>query len=72
MQRNEALRVAYIDIVENLKDEETYKEFYSKLVKVDADGNDQEIYSIKLTGELGEGKPQNQNHAIIFTRGEAI
>lgn len=34
----------------------------------------QEIYSIKLPGDpkLGEGKPENQNHAIIFTRGEAI
>ena len=34
----------------------------------------QEIYSIKLPGnpKLGEGKPENQNHAIIFTRGEAI
>ena len=21
---------------------------------------------------LGEGKPENQNHAIIFTRGEAL
>lgn len=74
MQRNEALRVAYIDIVETLKDGKTCKEFYSKLVKADADGNDQEIYSIKLPGDpkLGEGKPENQNHAIIFTRGEAI
>jgi hypothetical protein len=27
-----------------------------------------------LPGEvkLGEGKPENQNHAIIFTRGDAI
>lgn len=34
----------------------------------------QEIYSIKLPGnpKLGEGKPENQNHAIIFTRGSAI
>jgi len=22
--------------------------------------------------KLGEGKPENQNHAIIFTRGEAL
>ncbi|KAK6924727.1 1,3-beta-glucan synthase subunit FKS1-like, domain-1, partial [Dillenia turbinata] len=50
------------------------KEFYSKLVKADVHGRDQEIYSIKLPGDpkLGEGKPENQNHAIIFTRGEAI
>ncbi|RAL36891.1 hypothetical protein DM860_016833 [Cuscuta australis] len=33
-----------------------------------------EIYSVKLPGnpKLGEGKPENQNHAIIFTRGNAI
>lgn len=32
------------------------------------------MYSIKLPGDpkLGEGKPENQNHAIIFTRGDAI
>jgi len=35
----------------------------------------QEIYRIKLPGkptDIGEGKPNNQNHAIIFTRGEAL
>lgn len=34
----------------------------------------QEIYSIKLPGnpKLGEGKPENQNHAIVFTRGNAM
>ncbi|XP_042472320.1 putative callose synthase 8 [Zingiber officinale] len=33
-----------------------------------------EIYRIKLPGPpiIGEGKPENQNHAIIFTRGEAL
>ncbi|KAF7837116.1 Callose synthase 10 [Senna tora] len=37
-------------------------------------GNGKEIYSIKLPGnpKLGEGKPENQNHAIIFTRGNAV
>ena len=31
------------------------------------------MYSIKLPGnpKLGEGKPENQNHAIVFTRGNA-
>ncbi|KAK9124975.1 hypothetical protein Scep_013821 [Stephania cephalantha] len=35
---------------------------------------DQVIYRIKLPGNaiLGEGKPENQNHAIIFTRGEGL
>lgn len=34
----------------------------------------QEIYAIKLPGnpKLGEGKPENQNHAIVFTRGNAV
>jgi len=33
-----------------------------------------EIYRIQLPGNpiIGEGKPENQNHAIIFTRGEMI
>ncbi|KAK6933685.1 Glycosyl transferase, family 48, partial [Dillenia turbinata] len=32
------------------------------------------IYRIKLPGPaiIGEGKPENQNHAIIFTRGEGL
>ncbi|KAJ0019986.1 hypothetical protein Pint_31311 [Pistacia integerrima] len=35
---------------------------------------DEEIYRIKHPGPaiLGEGKPENQNHAIIFTRGEGL
>ncbi|RCV43392.1 hypothetical protein SETIT_9G290700v2 [Setaria italica] len=75
LQRNEALRVAFIheeDSVSN--DGHATKEYYSKLVKADVHGKDQEIYSIKLPGnpKLGEGKPENQNHAIIFTRGDAI
>ena len=32
------------------------------------------MYRIELPGppNIGEGKPENQNHAIIFTRGEAL
>ncbi|XVF54616.1 hypothetical protein PTKIN_Ptkin05aG0196000 [Pterospermum kingtungense] len=73
LQRNEALRVAFIHTEENVAGEGK-REFYSKLVKADINGKDQEVYSIKLPGDpkLGEGKPENQNHAIIFTRGEAI
>lgn len=37
--RNEALRVAYIDVVENMKDG-NYTEYYSKLVKADIHGKD--------------------------------
>ncbi|KAJ7956112.1 Callose synthase-like protein [Quillaja saponaria] len=76
LQRNEALRVAFIHVEETgATDGKILKEeFYSKLVKADIHGKDQEIYSIKLPGnpKLGEGKPENQNHAIIFTRGEAV
>ncbi|KAJ8436777.1 hypothetical protein Cgig2_032005 [Carnegiea gigantea] len=74
MQRNEALRVAFIDVVETMKDGKVQTEYYSKLVKGDINGQDKEIYSIKLPGnpKLGEGKPENQNHAIVFTRGQAV
>ncbi|XP_024994756.1 callose synthase 9 isoform X3 [Cynara cardunculus var. scolymus] len=74
LQRNEALRVAFIDEVETLTDGKVHKEFYSKLVKGDINGKDKEVYSIKLPGnpKLGEGKPENQNHAIVFTRGNAV
>ncbi|XP_024969515.1 callose synthase 10 isoform X4 [Cynara cardunculus var. scolymus] len=75
LQRNEALRVAFIHVEESAgSDGSMVKSFYSKLVKADIHGKDQEIYSIKLPGDpkLGEGKPENQNHAIVFTRGEAV
>ncbi|KAL3512615.1 hypothetical protein ACH5RR_025332 [Cinchona calisaya] len=76
LQRNEALRVAFIHEEENGAAEggESKVLFYSKLVKADPHGKDQEIYSIKLPGnpKLGEGKPENQNHAIVFTRGDAV
>lgn len=74
MQWNEALRIAYIDVVENMREGQPNTEYYSKLVKADIHGKDKEIYSIKLPGnpKLGEGKPENQNHAIIFTRGDAV
>ncbi|GLT37045.1 hypothetical protein SLA2020_113830 [Shorea laevis] len=61
------------------------KVYYSALVKaalptkpVDSSDPvqnlDEVIYRIKLPGPaiLGEGKPENQNHAIIFTRGEGL
>ena len=33
-----------------------------------------QVYGVKLPGRplLGEGKPENQNHAIVFTRGELL
>ncbi|KAL8228535.1 hypothetical protein R6Q57_016119 [Mikania cordata] len=71
MKNNEALRVAYVDEVET-GDETKY---YSVLVKYDQEeGKELEIYRVKLPGplKLGEGKPENQNHAMIFTRGDAV
>ncbi|XP_027349003.1 callose synthase 3-like isoform X2 [Abrus precatorius] len=86
MTRYPSLRVAYIDEVEEpVKDskKKINKVYYSCLVKAmpksssssEPEQNlDQVIYKIKLPGPaiLGEGKPENQNHAIIFTRGEGL
>ncbi|PON36082.1 Glycosyl transferase [Parasponia andersonii] len=73
MVNNPSLRVAYIDEVEENEGGKVHKVYYSVLVKA-VDILDQEIYRIKLPGsaKIGEGKPENQNHAIIFTRGEAL
>jgi callose synthase len=49
--------------------------YYSVLIKHDPVRNNvKEVYRIKLPGNpvLGEGKPENQNHAIVFTRGRYI
>eukprot|EP00252_Welwitschia_mirabilis_P000809 TRINITY_DN1078_c0_g2_i1.p1 TRINITY_DN1078_c0_g2~~TRINITY_DN1078_c0_g2_i1.p1 ORF type:complete len:1946 (+),score=300.86 TRINITY_DN1078_c0_g2_i1:262-6099(+) len=70
-----SLRVAYIREQEEPEKDNKQKAYYSVLIKASSTyGYDQEIYSIKLPGPatLGEGKAENQNHAIIFTRGEAL
>ncbi|PSS12067.1 Callose synthase [Actinidia chinensis var. chinensis] len=72
MKNNEAIRVAYVDEVHFGREE---VEYYSVLVKYDQQlKKEVEIYRIRLPGPLkiGEGKPENQNHAIIFTRGDAV
>ncbi|XP_042501698.1 putative callose synthase 6 isoform X2 [Macadamia integrifolia] len=69
-----SLRVAYIDEREETVNGNLEKVYYSVLLK-GGDKFDEEIYRIKLPGlptVIGEGKPENQNHAIIFTRGEAL
>ncbi|PQQ03476.1 callose synthase 7 isoform X2 [Prunus yedoensis var. nudiflora] len=69
-----SLRVAYIDTREEHVNGKSQKAYFSVLVK-GGDKWDEEIYRIKLPGPptvIGEGKPENQNHAIIFTRGEAL
>lgn len=71
MIRYPSLRVAYVD--EKEEKGKPDPKYSSKLVKV-VNGFEQTIYEIKLPGPplLGEGKPENQNNAIIFTRGEAL
>ncbi|XP_057461314.1 putative callose synthase 8 [Actinidia eriantha] len=71
MIRFPSLRVAYVE--EKEEADKPLKVYSSILVKA-VNGFDQEIYRIKLPGppNIGEGKPENQNHAIIFTRGEAL
>ncbi|KAJ0428307.1 putative 1,3-beta-glucan synthase [Helianthus annuus] len=71
MKNNEALRIAYVDEV--AKRDGT--DYYSVLVKYDQElEKEVEVYRVKLPGplKLGEGKPENQNHALIFTRGDAV
>jgi len=66
------LRVAYID---NMRlNRSGASVFHSVLVKSDGRGSIQEIYRVRLPGNpvIGEGKPENQNHAMIFTRGEFL
>ncbi|XP_072998818.1 putative callose synthase 8 isoform X1 [Typha latifolia] len=73
MIRYPSLRIAYIEEKEEIVGSSPRKVYSSVLIK--AENNlDQEIYRIKLPGEpiIGEGKPENQNHAIIFTRGDAL
>ncbi|VEU41206.1 unnamed protein product [Pseudo-nitzschia multistriata] len=72
MHRHLHLRIAYIDTVRLNRDGAAL--FYSVLVKSDGKGNIVEVYRVRLPGNpvIGEGKPENQNHAMIFTRGEFL
>jgi callose synthase len=78
LQRHPNLRVAYIDSLRiNREGDLTY---YSVLIKYEqpmqqnGKGGVKEVYRVKLAGNpvLGEGKPENQNHAVIFTRGRYL
>ncbi|KAL7608011.1 hypothetical protein Lser_V15G11057 [Lactuca serriola] len=71
MKENKALRVAYVDEVST----RAGTDYYSVLVKYDGNlEKEVEVYRVQLPGplKLGEGKPENQNHALIFTRGDAV
>jgi 1,3-beta-glucan synthase component. len=66
------LRISYIDSIRLNRSGAAVS--YSVLMKSDGMGGIQEIYRVRLPGNpiLGEGKPENQNHAMIFTRGEFL
>ena len=72
MHRFPHLRIAYIDTIRLNRSGASH--YYSVLVKSNGKGKIQEIYRVRLPGNpiIGEGKPENQNHAVIFTRGEFI
>ena len=65
------LRVAYVEVA----GDGPRASFSSVLLGVSAEtGQDEILCKVKLPGNpiLGEGKPENQNHAIIFARGEHL
>ncbi|KAJ0390658.1 hypothetical protein ATCC90586_011402 [Pythium insidiosum] len=66
------LRVAYVDTIKNAGDGGGDR-FDSVLIKSE-NGEIAEVYRYELPGDpiLGEGKPENQNNALQFTRGEFI
>lgn len=66
------MRIAYIDAIRVNRAGATV--YYSVLVKSDGNGGIEEIYRVRLPGNpvIGEGKPENQNHAMIFSRGEFV
>jgi len=72
MHKYPHLRIAYIDSVRLNRDGAAL--FYSVLVKSDGKGKILELYRVRLPGNpvVGEGKPENQNHAMIFTRSEFL
>ncbi|RLN21239.1 hypothetical protein BBJ28_00013674, partial [Nothophytophthora sp. Chile5] len=65
------LRVAYVDGPKKVKDGPP--KFFSVLIRAQED-KIVEVYRVELPGDpiVGEGKPENQNHAVIFSRGELL
>ncbi len=73
LRRFPNLRVAYID--EKHISHGSAPDCFSVLVKASENGEGiEEVYRIRLPGNpiIGEGKPENQNHALVFTRGEYL
>ncbi|KAL3933773.1 MAG: hypothetical protein SGPRY_000137 [Prymnesium sp.] len=59
-----SLRIAYVDEKDGV--------YSSVLLRDDSETRENIVIKVRLPGNpiIGEGKPENQNHAIIFTRGE--
>jgi len=72
LHRYPHLRIAYIDTIRLNRTGAAI--YYSVLIKSDGNGKVEEIYRVRLPGNpvLGEGKPENQNHAMIFSRAEFV
>lgn len=73
LSRHPNLRVAYIDCMRVNREGDLA--YYSVLIKHDSVlSAAKEVYRVKLPGNpvIGEGKPENQNHALIFSRGRFL
>ncbi|KDO19933.1 hypothetical protein SPRG_21467 [Saprolegnia parasitica CBS 223.65] len=73
LKKHPSLRVAYVDGPKKMK--EGPPKYFSCLVRASKDEEKvTEVYRIELPGDpiIGEGKPENQNHAVVFSRGELI
>ena len=72
------LKVCFVDMPrQNVQeDAKNFNGFASCLVGIDEEneGNLHLTFKVRLPGDpiIGEGKPENQNHAIIFTRGSYL
>ncbi|TMW64728.1 hypothetical protein Poli38472_011608 [Pythium oligandrum] len=71
LKKHPSLRVAYVDGPKKVKDGPP--KFFSVLIRAMED-KIVEVYRVELPGDpiVGEGKPENQNHAVIFSRGELL
>ncbi|GLD97010.1 hypothetical protein PINS_up005693 [Pythium insidiosum] len=71
LKKHPSLRVAYVDGPKKVKDGPP--KYFSVLIRAMED-KIVEVYRVELPGDpiVGEGKPENQNHAIIFSRGELL
>jgi 1,3-beta-glucan synthase len=78
IKRHRDLKICFVDMPRQDvgEDNKSYNGFASCLVGIDEENNDelQVTYKVRLPGDpiIGEGKPENQNHAIIFTRGSYL